>query len=472
MTLQEYQNKFQQFRQVLYQNFNKRADTAIELLDALCGFPAAESLVQLTLSPEFRRTYTAFYKALDEVKWENIPLVELVADSLPQPKQRPFWLLGVDVTPQPRPFAQTLPDRGFVYHPNAVAGNKPVTIGHQYSTVVLLPEKEPGLTKSWVVPMSVQRVATDADKELVGARQIQALLDDPAAPWYAEAELVVEVGDTSYSKPAYLHANRKYDNLVTIARARSNRTFYRRYVNPDGPRPAHRPRCYGAAFKLPDATTWHPPDQETQLTYTSRRGKQYRVVIQAWDDMLMRGKNQPERISMAAHPFTLVRVTLYREDGTQAFKRSLWLIVIGKRRAELSLEAIYAAYCARVDIEHFFRFGKQKLLLTACQSPVTEREERWWHVVHLAYVMLWLARHLAHRLPRPWERSLPAAQQREISPTLVQRDFARLIRQLGTPAQPPKPRGNSLGRPHGTKLPPRPRLKVVVKGKKRLVRAP
>lgn len=464
MNIQAYQNEFQQFRQVLYQNLNKRADTALELIDALCGFPVAESPVQLTLAPEFRRTYTALYKAVDEANWKDLSLAKLTATAVPRPKQYPFWLFAVDVTPQPRPFASALPDRGVVHYPNPVGGNKPVTIGHQYSTVVLRTENEPQMTKSWVVPMSVQRVATDEDKELVGAGQIRALLEAPELPWHRE--LIVEVGDTSYSKPAYLHANREHDNLVTVARARSNRVFYRQFVYPDGHRPSHRPKCYGEAFKLPEPTTWHPPDETTQLAYTSRRGKKYTVVIQSWHNMLMRGKNQPERLPMAKYPFTLVRVMLYREDGTPAFKRPLWLIVMGERRGALSLEDSYAAYAARVDIEHFFRFGKQQLLLTAFQTPETAREERWWIIVHLAYAMLWMARHLAHHLPRPWERHLPTAQQREISPTLVQRDFARLIRQMGTPAQPPKPRGKSPGRPPGTQLPPRPHPKVVVKGKK------
>ncbi len=179
---------------------------------------------------------------------------------------------------------------------NAVAGNKPVTIGHQYSTVGLRSEPEPGMTKSWMIPMSTQRVATDQDKELVGARQMQELLADPDLPWHEE--LVVEVGDTSYSKPAYLHANREHDNLVTIARVRSSRTFYRQFVYPDGELPRHRPRRYGEPFNLPDPMTWHPPDQKTQFSTTSRRGKTYTVEIQAWHNMLMPGKNKPERIPM------------------------------------------------------------------------------------------------------------------------------------------------------------------------------
>jgi hypothetical protein len=291
---------------------------------------------------------------------------------------------------------------------------------------------------------------------------MQALLDDESLPWHDE--LVVEVGDTSYSKPAYLHANRHHANLVTMARARSNRTFYRQFVYAEGEYPAHHPQWYGKAFKLPDPTTWDEPDLETTLTETSRRGKEYTVLIQGWQNMLMRGKYKPVRIPMQRYPFTLVKITRYDEDGNRAFKRSLWLIVVGQRRDELTLHDIYAAYSARTDMEHFFRFGKQKLLLTASQTPETVREERWWHLVHLAYAMLWMARHLTQYLPRPWERHLPTAKRREISPTLVQRDFGRLVRQLGTPAQPPQPRGNSPGRPAGMTLPSRPRRKVVVKG--------
>jgi len=41
---------------------------------------------------------------------------------------------------------------------------------------------------------------------------------------------------------------------------------------------------------------------------------------------------------------------------------------------------------------------------------------------------------LAEALPRPWKRNLPFIKRRQCSPTLVQWDFGRIIRQLGTPA--------------------------------------
>jgi hypothetical protein len=152
--MDKYKKECQQFRLQLYQNFNKRADTAMELVDALCSYPSADSLVELTLSPLFRRTHTALYKSIAETAWEDLPLAELLGPYLPRPKERSFWLIGVDVTSQPRRFGLTVEDRGFVYQPNLVGGNKPVTIGHQYSTLAFLSEKEAQVSGSWVVPLS------------------------------------------------------------------------------------------------------------------------------------------------------------------------------------------------------------------------------------------------------------------------------------------------------------------------------
>lgn len=455
--------ELEQFRHTLYQNFNNRADTLMEVIDALCSNPAAESPVELTLAGCYRRSYSTLYKAVDGFEWPTLQVAELLSPYLPTPRRRSFWLFGVDVTSQPRAYALTLRDRGMVYQPNQVKGNKPVTVGHQYSTVALLPETESGISSSWLLPLMTKRVATVADKELVGAAQIHALMCADALPF--ANELCVEVGDSGYSKPEYLHRNREHKNLVSIARVRGNRTFFRQASGEEHPPRRGHPTWYGDAFSLQDSTTWHAADETTTLSQVSRRGKQYQIEIRAWHNQLMRGKQQPQRLPMHEYPFTLVCVTRFDDQGVQVGQHPLWLLVIGVRRHELSLSDIYHAYAQRFDLEHFFRFGKQKLLLADFQTPDTDREEKWWQLVHLAYVQLWMARHVAHDLPRPWERSLPAMRARRSSPTLVQRDFARIIRQLGTPAQPPKRRGYSPGRHKGTKLTPRHRHKVVVKGR-------
>lgn len=463
MDITRYTTQLMQFRQELYQNFTNRADTLLELVDALCSNPTATSVVELSQTACFRRSYSSLFKAINEWCAPKMLLPHLLSPYLPVPRHRPFWLLLVDVTAQPRPYGQTVADRSMVYQPTVVAGNKPVTVGHQYSSVALGLEPEAGCTDSWVLPLLTQRVATSQDKEMVGSNQIDALLDDPQLPF--GQDLCVEAVDSSYSKPDYLHAHRRHPNLVTIARAKGNRTFYHQFQpEPEGGNAVGHPRWYGDPFKLSNPADHATPDETLTRWETSRRGKRYRVEIKAWHNLLMRGKRG---LPMHQHPFTLVCITRYNEDGTPAFKRPLWLLVMGDRRHELSLEQIYLAYQARFDIEHFFRFGKQKLLLTRFQTPDVEREESWWQLTHLAFAQLWLARHLVDTLPRPWERNLPTMKQRLSSPTLVQRGFARIIRQLGTPAQPPKPRNISSGRALGLKLPKRPRQPVVVKRKLR-----
>lgn len=464
MEITQYTTELEQFRLTLYQNFTNRADTVMELVDAISSKADAQAVVEYSLAPSFRRSYSTLFKAINKVRLEPLVLAHTVAPYLPQPKQWPFWLLMVDVTPYPRPYAKTLEDRGMVYQPEVVKGKLPVTIGHQYSTVALGLEAESGLSGSWVLPLATERVATTQDKEGVGMDQISRLLTDEKLP-FGQA-LTVEVADSSYSKVAYLHGHRQHDNLVTIVRVRGTRTFYQppspAIAAPDGARRGH-PRWYGARFALADATTWPTPDATYTHQETSRRGKPYRVEVQAWHSLLMRGETQPTKAPMHEHPFTLVHIVRYDQAGNPAFKHPLWLIVMGQRRGALTLAQMVEAYATRFDLEHFFRFGKQKMLLVAFETPAVAREETWWQLVHISYAQLWLARHLTTLLPRPWERNLPAIRQRLISPSLVQRDFGRIIRQLGTPAQPPKPRGYSPGRRQGLKLPKRPRQKVVVK---------
>ena len=462
MNIEKSRREFLNFRESLYQSFTKRGDTAMDLVDALSSNLFAQSPVELSLSPFFERDHTSLYKMWDETEVKEKTLVELLWPYVPAPKQRSWWLFGVDVTPYRRPFASRLADRSYVYEPSVIRNNKPVIPGHAYSTVGLLPEAESGLSRTWVIPLLTRRVQSTEDKELVGAEQINLLLSDPQLPWHDQ--LCVEVKDSSYSKPVSLQATRGHANLVTVTRLRKNRVLYRQHVNADDKRPPHHPRWYGAKFNLKDEQTWHPPDEKVTYTEVTAQGKRYTLVVSVWYNMLMRGQRSPTPAAMHQHPFSLLQVLRYREDAQLACSEPLWLIAVGEQRHRLSGQEIQQAYAQRFDLEHFFRFGKQKLLLTSAQTPDTPHEQTWWQLVHLAYAQLWMARSLVQLLPRPWERSLPAVRSELISPSLVQRDLTQLITQFGTPAQSPKPRGYSPGRPKGTQLPPKPRLKIVFKG--------
>ena len=468
-------SQLKQFRQDLYEIFPSRQDTLMDLLDALSSNTTARSVVELCLTPPFRCGYGSVYSAIggffhashphtsfQERRKYDQALMRLMAPCLLPPKQRKFWLFGLDVTPAPRPFARTLEDRGFVHQPNTIRGNKPVAIGHQYSTLAFLPEKAQPQTPPWVVPVTTRRVRSFETGTDVGVGQVKDLLGDETLPF--QEDLCVEVGDTAYSSVPFLgpvtHAS--FDNLVTVARLRGNRTVYRPALPPEeGSKKRGRRPWYGERFSLKDATTWGPPDGETDVRYITYRGRIYRVHIEGWHSLLMRGTKE---YAMHKQPFTVMRCRVFNEKGELVFQRPLWLLVIGPRRDELSLIEAWESYRQRYDMEHFYRFGKQRLLMNAFQTPEVEHEENWWQIVQLAYVQLWMARSIAKVLPKPWERYLPRPTADVASPATTQRDFGRIIRQIGTPAKAPKPRGKSPGRALGQRMKPRLRQPVIKKG--------
>jgi hypothetical protein len=98
MNSNEHATQLKQFREQVYQNLNKRADAIMDLLDALSGNSQARSVVELSLEACFRREHTSVFKAITAYRpeWMSKSLTQLGAVSLPEPRQRPFWLLGVD----------------------------------------------------------------------------------------------------------------------------------------------------------------------------------------------------------------------------------------------------------------------------------------------------------------------------------------------------------------------------------------
>jgi hypothetical protein len=475
--------RLRQFRQQLYEGFAARPDALLDLVDALAGNTTARSPVELSLNPAFRRHYSGITDAIDnlfqagsaeqaapERRAQEQRLMRLIAEQLSAPQQQLFWLFGLDVTSKPRLYARTLADRTVVHQPNPIRGNRPITIGHQDSVLVNLPEKSAEKTPPWVGPLLIRRVTSLEKSIRVGAEQVAMLLNDATLPF--RNAFCVLVVDSAYSAVEFLGRLGQFTNLVIIACLSGKRTVYRAPA-PQTQANARRghPVWYGQPFKLQNPATWGQPrgicipqgqpDETAQTTYTTRRGRTLTVRRQGWHDLRMRGQ---KGLPMHEHPFTLIRIQVVDAQGRPVFQRPMWLIVVGQGRGEISLPAAWEAYRQRFDVEHFFRFGKQRLLMNAYQTPDVEHEENWGQLVITAYVQLWLARTLVEALPRPWERYLPQAKAGVAGPTKVQRDFGRIIRQIGTPAAAPKPRGKSPGRALGTCLARRERHPVIVKG--------
>jgi hypothetical protein len=182
----------------------------MDLVDAISSNTTAKTAVELTLSPHFRRHYSALNKAVQVDAMSDEQLSRLTAKVMNVPCERAFHIIGTDVTSHPRPYAETLKDRGFIYQPNTIKGNKPIAVGHQFSFVCALPERDKVKLGNWVLPLAMKRVGSQENKEMVGAQQIAAILNDEALPF--GKDLCVEVADSAYSKPAYLKANRDKKN--------------------------------------------------------------------------------------------------------------------------------------------------------------------------------------------------------------------------------------------------------------------
>ncbi len=78
------------------------------------------------------------------------------------------------------PGAPTLKERTFIYQPNPIKGNKPINVGHPYSILSVLPEKDPEQTGTWVKTLSAVRVESQQTEREVGTEQINELLHHPA----------------------------------------------------------------------------------------------------------------------------------------------------------------------------------------------------------------------------------------------------------------------------------------------------
>lgn len=438
-------------------------------VDALSSNRDAHTVVELSLNPLFKRKYQSIYKAIKnfsssekgvDQKKNQDELLSIILDTIPSNSKRGYHLLGIDTTPNPRQFSPSLSDRTFIHQSNSIKGNKPINIGHAYSWLFYLPEKENNLDSAWTIPLSVERVKSDEKDIKVANKQIDKTLNHADFP---DNKLSVIVADSLDSQRYFIGKQVENKNVVVVTRVRSNRVFYLPFHPPKNSKSLSGHPCwYGDKFDLKDSTSWHSPDNLIQTNFITTRGKLLNLTIKGWNNMLMRGT---KNYKLHNYPFTLLQITVTDEQDKQVWK-PMWLIAIGDRRNELTLLDIYQSYRQRFDLEHFFRFGKQKLLMNSYLTPDTNHEENWFQLLLIASVQLWAARHLAVCLPREWEKYLPNFKSNNITPSAVQRDFFRIISTIGTNAKNPKPRGFSLGRKKGEIQVKRPRYQVIKKSKK------
>lgn len=453
----------------------------------------ASSVTELSLSPCYHYQFSSISQAIgalcdpakagsggaDQVQLLTEKMLAIKKAHFPKPLET-FWLLNTDSSPLLRPHSGSLPDRRYVYQPtNQVKGNKPVAVGYEFSTVGLSGrERAYGLSGApWNLPLSMRLIPFEENRNRFTAGQVNELLDNEQLPFHTE--LTLNALDSNYSTPEYIALTHHQPHLVNLIRLASNRNVWkqlsqvqqqrRRQSNADK-RGANA--IYGHKYTLSEVSDWDlPPDQEQEFGIKLANGKQAIVKMMIWEDMLLRSKRG---LSMKDKAFRLASVELFdAQGGLPLFKKRLWLSLWGERRAEISHEAIFWAYRNRFDIEHFFRFGKQRLLLDQFQTPDEQHWQNWLEVVNLAYWLLWVARQEAsHHSTKKWQQYDPTRKKRkelgfDPAPSQVQQQLESIILSFEKEPFLPKVQIKGKGRIPGTQFPKRTQYPVRKKSTKK-----
>lgn len=464
-----HRDKLTSFREAIYLSLKKRRDSLMNLLDALCSWGHhCRSVTELCEAPCFERQYSSITDGLADglpsANWQQITRAVFsharegheIGESW-----HPAFIL--DCTGNPRPFARKVADRTINHSPNPAPGNRPIAVGHQYSCLAMLPPDREAAPRPWVLPLSMERVKSDEKGNEAGMRQLIAQLDKLKL----RDRITVSIGDSLYGTETCRIAAAGQPKLVHVFRVNSKRNVFSGFPVKASPSGLGRKRVYGDKMSLNKPSSHGCPDETLQFVSQNSKGETQHIHITCWKNCLLRGsKNYDAR----KHPISLIKVTVTDANKKPVFKRPLWLGVAGQEREQFSLRAIYDYYLSRYDIEHFFRFGKMRLLLDAYQTPDVTHEENWWRFSSLAYNQLYFSRDLVVRLPKPWERYLPAYQAANLSQfpkpataAQTQRGSGRLLKSLPQLATPCHPRGRPVGRATGNCPLQRPDQAVIFK---------
>lgn len=426
-------NKLASFRQSVYGCLTRARDALFELIDAVLTAPDITSFPELSCAPVFRRQWSSVYEALQDGQLDTPELLKLEIKQLP-PQGRP--LLVGDHTAWPRVQARTLKDRSFVHQPTLIKGQKPISIGHRYSTLGVVPPA----SGSWFLPLRHDRIKTETTPSAQLAAQLKEV-----CPLLAEqsSERPLGLFDSEYGSGTFLEQTATIE-CDLLFRIRPNRKLYRA---PGAYRGRGRHPVHGPVFRLSDDRTWPAADD----TWECLDEKLGRVRSQRWDDLHF--EDAPKR------SVTVLRVERLDARGTRRDPKVIWLGYCGKAKLPRH-DATWREYLSRYVIEHWYRFIKQSLHWTLPQCSTPEQSELWSGLMLIASWQLWLARTAAQDHPQPWQKSQPPEK---MTPGRVQRGMGGVLAGIGTPAKPPKPRGKSPGWSKGRIRTKRTRYAVIKK---------
>ena len=438
-------NSLQQFRDTVYSALPKRADATMDLLDALTSARHVESPVALSESVLFRRRFASVYDVLEEGDLPEATLRGIFSENQPDTCETiaGYEVSAIDCTPNPRPEAETLPNRIYLKSQKMQVAQ----VGEKFSWLARL--VKPGT--SWVAPQDVMRVTSTSTDSEVAVEQVKRLDKQ-------NDRLKAIVADSLYGNHHFLAVFLVVTTVVALVRLRSNLRLYENPI-PKPPKAKGRPRVHGPVFKLTAPT--RPADRSVDAVLAGQK-----VRLLAWHGLHLR--KLPTLVGM------VLRVEFLKADDTPRYKTPLYLFWTGS--LTVPLDDLCRMYLWRFAIEHAFRFLKQHLGLNAAQSSNPATASRWmWLVASAYWQLLLMEAQVADHRPA-WYPQATVKEAWSLSPGLVQRGALPFLLGLGTPAAPPRPAGKGTGRTKGYRPQPRKRYSVVrktpIRGKPRSKPAP
>lgn len=422
------------YRSDMYASFSHAADALMNLNDALLSDTAAQSFVELTLSPFFVREWPSAYAACKDGRGDRDALRKLRVHYAPKSEPGKRLVVAGDASSIARPASPTARDRTYVHQSNLPEGTKPVRPGWQFSLVSTVPEE----ASSWVYTLDVERIPSHKTAVEVMSTQLTEL-----APLLSSRFLFL--ADGGYGNVVFLQKTEAVacDKLLRLAK---NRVLYRaKPPRPDKPGPG-RPKEDGAVFRCQEATT----HGEASASWEGVDATGHRLEVARWDALHFQ-----EARSIVV---SVIRVTRHGAQNTKRDPKVSWFLFCGQDCP--ALEAIPQEYARRYHIEHGFRFKKQDLLWETVHLRTPERFELWTDLVCCAENQLYLARESGLAQRQPWE-----SPHRPLTPQQVRRGMNRILAELGTPARLSQVRGKSPGRLPGTKITRAMRYPTVFKSK-------
>lgn len=413
-----------------------RRDSLIEMAQALASSDYVESVVHLSESPLYHRSFASIYETLKRVEIDeesllaaNIAMCEKVSERLSG-----IAIYSGDSTFIEKPCAETMAERSMKRQ------NKGgLVYGQESYWSTRLPDIEK--KSSWTGIIKVDRMAGESVTEMAGKH---LLAMDKATNKDSKQLYVLDAG---HGKDI-LVAQQQCSHTDVVLRVKTNQKFYGK-AEPRKTGKRGRPAKHGALLKLNAAADKQPEADGTILE--AYEGKQ--LSISYWRDQ--------HYYRYADTVGTILKVAFLNAQGHPLYKQPIWLFT---SNTTFDAQIIATAYLKRMTHELSFRFLKQHLALKKVQSPELKHQDAWLQLVAMAMNLLLASR---EHIQVESDRWYPQQKHKPITPRRAQKHALAFFSSLARLIKPPRPAGKGKGRAKGYRPAKRKKHKVIRKTPKR-----